>query len=160
MPFISFDLNLEEGAFVRQISATDNKMLITDSKQNLYEYTTKLVKLENQKIRSAVYNATGNEIIALLNRKDKGFSEPHITIIKSIENFNEKNEIKFDFPNEIKRNEFQAYYITDYEGGTFFVYSAFYTSDGEREDNLGTPLVFAINSDLNMRTKFNDLKSG
>lgn len=83
-----------------------------------------------------------------MNRKDEGPNKPHISIIKSGENSEIINEIKIDFPNEIKRNEYQTYFITEYEEGSCFIYAAFFANDGDKEGNVGTPLVFIFNKDF------------
>lgn len=69
-----------------------------------------------------------------------------------VPSFQSIKELKLDFPKEIKRNEFQTYFITEFEQGTAFIYSAFFTSDEDRDGNVGTPLIFIINQDLNLST--------
>lgn len=63
------------------------------------------------KVRSAVYNESGSEIIMLLNRKDEGLDKPHIYIAKSgrlddVKSIGDMKSLNISFPQEIKRNEF------------------------------------------------------
>ena len=126
--------------FIRQL-VTDpakDKVLITTSSQNVFEFTGRhSVKLPG-KYRSAIYS--GDCIIALPAEKDH-----HIEIFKD---GNAINRITLDFPDEVKRNYYRAYSMTEYENGTAFIYTAFFTCDGDRDDNIGTPLIFVVNEDL------------
>ena len=66
--------------------------------------------------------------------------------------------MKLDFPKESKRNFFNAYYITDYKNGTTAIFSAIYENDEDQEENIGMPLVFIINQEINDQLSIESLK--
>jgi hypothetical protein len=69
------------------------------------------------------------------------------------------NSLKLDYPNEFKGNYFRAYFMTEYDNGVSFIYSAFYPDDDAKKDNIGSPLMLIVKKDVGPETKFEgDLK--
>ena len=62
--------------------------------------------------------------------------------------------MKLDFKKETRRNQFKAYFMTEYQNGTSFIFSSFYKDDDEKNENIGSPCVFVLNIDLNFQTLF------
>ena len=48
-----------------------------------------------------------------------------------------------------ERDEFRAYYITEYKNGTSFIHAAYFASDEDKDNNLGATIIFVINEDIN-----------
>jgi hypothetical protein len=134
--------------------------LITDSNQKLHEYANDRISTYEGpiKLRSAIYNQSGAFIIGL-PRKDSD-DEDHIYVFKAgeLKNLAVLKSIKLDFPQEMQRNHFRTYFMTEYEHGVAFIYAAFYTDDGDQACNVGTPLIFIIGEDITNTTSFERLK--
>lgn len=58
------------------------------------------------------------------------------------------NSIKLWYPQEIKRNYFKTYYMSEFENGTSFIYSSFFESDDDKDELCGMTLVFVLNSEI------------
>ena len=119
--------------FARQIAGKvtggELSILITTSNHDLLEFTNGKLVRSLRKTRSAVYSQSGQEIVALTIESDH-----HIDIFKSgSELKNPLNSIKLTFSNELQkgRDHFRTYYITESDQNTFFLYSAFYPSEGD-----------------------------
>jgi hypothetical protein len=141
--------------------ATNGKnILITDSNQKLYEYTNdRLSTYEGPiKLRSAIYNQSGAFIIGLPNEDSEDQDHIHVFKAGELQNLAMLKSIKLDFPQEVRRNHFRTYFITEYEHGVAFIYGAFYATDDNRDDNLGTPLIFTVGEDITDATSFERLK--
>lgn len=127
-------------------------MLLTTSDQQLWEFKdSTLKKVTDLPVRSAIYNQTGEFIIALTYNNDS-----HITFFK---NGKEAGKLKLDFAEDVKRNLYWTYFITEFQHGTSFIYSAFFEDDDKLDGKIGTPLIFAVNVDLNPMTSMAQLKS-
>jgi hypothetical protein len=113
--------------------------LITDSNQKLYEYANgRLSTYEGPiKLRSAIYNQSGTFIIGLPNEGSEDQDHIHVFKAGELQNLAKLTSIKLDFADEIKRNHFRTYFITEYEHGVAFIYGAFYKDDESKDDNIG-----------------------
>lgn len=162
MPLLTIPLGqLSESEFVKQLSIRQQKILITTSLGNLFEYGNNSSEFKkcSEKIRSAVYNTAGDEIIALMT--DCLEDAPEIKIFKSGSDFSQVlNNINLDFKDQVKndgafnRNEFRAYCITEHQNGTSFIQAAFYESQSDKDDNIGCTIIFILNEELGSNTNF------
>ena len=49
--------------------------------------------------------------------------------------------------------------MSEYHSGVIFIYTAFFTSDEDKEDGVGTPLMFAITKDITPQVSIEALKA-
>lgn len=111
--------------------------MVVTSDFKLYEFGEDNEVIGNTtKIRSAVYNSIGDHVLAL--RINSSNDDPQIFVLKSGEGFNEDvNLIKLDFQNEVRRNVFRAYYITEFENDCHFIFGAYFETENDLEDLIG-----------------------
>lgn len=129
---------MQNDEFIRQIATHSDRAVVTTSSQNLFEFVGDKAFHIQGRYRSAIYS--GDRIIALPADKNH-----HIDVIKEGKII---NQIQLDFADVVKRNFYRAYYITEYDNGTSFIYCAFYDNDSDKENNIGCPLIFVVNEDL------------
>lgn len=142
--------NLAPPSFVRQICCHPRmqKLLLTTSDQRLHEFdmSTSGVKTSSStNFRSAIYNQQGTHILAL-----QAGESHHITVFEALDD--QKGAIQLSFPQEVNRDYYRCYYMTEFEEGTSFIYSAFFKDDGDKEANLGTTIIFIVKSDVGPST--------
>ena len=134
--------------------------MVTTNDGNLVEITNgKMSPAANFKCRSAIYNKTGDFVLVLKSYSNDDPDHSHISIFKSGALDQPPKEIKLSFPQEIKRNYFQAYFMTEYgDQSQTFIYSAFFETDDDKNDNIGLPMVFSIDKDITLDSTFDSLK--
>lgn len=58
----------------------------------------------------------------------------------------------------MKRNYYRTLYISEFQNGTYFVFSTFFESDSQKAENIGMPIIFAITQDLTPEVTMDQLK--
>lgn len=93
-------------------------------------------------------------------KTDESQADPHIFVLKSAADLNfTMSQIQIDLSKECKRNYFRTYYITPYQNGTCFIMASFFENDDDIDSLVGCPIIFALNADVNSKTKWDQLKS-
>jgi len=67
--------------------------------------------------------------------------------------------IKLDFSETVRRNEFQIYSISESHNGLYFLYGAFFSDEDNKEDLIGSPIVFVISQKIDSATTIEGLKA-